>query len=268
MFHTVFARRPAVSSLPARSAALLALLAACATSAFAQETPVEAEPEVQTSAPAAVLTDAEARAELARTLPDTAPLADRLALLTRQRVAARVLGDQAARRQVLDQLVAIGKGQPDWPAWMLDAMNMQFTYGSQTRSIEMGEALVAESNLPPGVRANASSNLAWKYCQINDLRNCERLYAVAQRAFERLDASIGIDNLDYATGPAAADARRGAAQPRRSPTVASTRCATLPRSRAGARTASRAAVGADPKNGTYRGASTCTTTPPASWSTR
>jgi len=232
---------------------VVALLLASTACAVAQEVPIEAEPEVQTSAPAIAFTEGEARAELARTLPDTAPLKDRIDLLTRQRVASRVLGDQGARRQVLDQLVAIGKGQPDWYAWMLDAMSTQFTYGSQTRSIEIGEALVAEPNLPPGLRSNATSGLAWKYCQINDVRNCERMYDAAQRAFEKLDASIGADSFDYAKvqvlqARGEALRNRGDADGRVDALREAVAIARRRQDRIGTTT------GSDPKNGTYRAA--------------
>ena len=179
--------------------ASLGLALLLAGPAFAQETIEEPLPDVVTTAPAIVLSEAEARAAIAATLPDTAPLQQRIDLLLRQRAAARVLGEQAVRLRVLDQLIALGRGQPDRTAWMLDAMNAQFTFGSQTRSIELGEALVAESDLAPAIRANASSNLAWKYCQINDRRNCERAWSASQRAMDALPADLSPDSRDYAT---------------------------------------------------------------------
>ena len=163
----------------------------------AQEAEPASVPEAASALPI-VLTESQARDALAQTLPDTAPLEDRIALAQRQRSAARVLGEQAALLRALDQLVTIGRGRPDWSIWMLDLMNGQFTYGSQSKSIELGEALLAESNLMPGLRSNASSNLAWKYCSINDRRNCDRAWGVAQRAYAALPADFSAGNRDYA----------------------------------------------------------------------
>ena len=58
---------------------------------------------------------------------------------------------------------------------------------------------MAESGLTPGLKLNAASGLAWKYCQINDRRNCERMFGNAQAAFDQLPASLSADNRDYAT---------------------------------------------------------------------
>ena len=229
-------------------------LVGLSTVAFAQEPPAEAEPEVPSAVPPLAMSDTEARAALASTLPDTASAKDRIDLAARQRVASRILGDQGARLRALDLLIDLGKGQPDWPAWMLDAMGTQFTFGSQTRSIEIGEALVAVPDLAPGLRANASSGLAWKYCQINDLRNCERAFGVAQRAFEKLDAaSLGPDNYDYANtqylqAKGEALRNRGDADGRVTALREAVAIARRRQDRIGA------VVGTDPKNNTYRGA--------------
>ena len=193
--------RPSSSTGLVRRALLLLVIALAVGQtcpAIAQESSDDSIPEtLSLSTPPIALTDAEARAVLAATLPDAAPLAARIDLLLRQRAAGRVLGEQAARLAALEKLTTIGKGQPDWPVWMLDYMNAQFTYGNQTRSIEIGETLLAESSLSPAVRANTSSNLAWKYCQTNDRRNCERLYGNAQRAVADLPPSVTPDERDY-----------------------------------------------------------------------
>jgi CHAT domain-containing protein len=170
------------------------------TVGLAQQAPLEPVPDMAPpSGPALVMSDDEARAMLAQTLPDTAPIADRIDLLVRQRIAARIVGDQAALVRVLDQLTTLGKGQADWPLWMLDALNTQYTYGSQQRGIEIGEALVAEKNLSPGLRTNALSNLAWKYCESNDRRNCEGRFADAQASYDQLPSTLGPTDRDSAT---------------------------------------------------------------------
>ena len=229
------------------------LLATSPATADAQETIEEAAPDVVTSTPPIALTEAEARAALATTLPETAPTKDRIDLLIRQRSAARVVGEQATRIAVLDQLVAIGKGHPDWAAWMLDAMNAQFTYGSQSKGIAMGETLVAESGLSPLVRMNATSNLAWKYCQVNDLRNCERLYGTASRAIDQLPATADPSDLDYARvqflqAKGEVLRNRGDADGRVDALREAIAIARRRQDRVGA------ATGADPKNVAYRGA--------------
>jgi CHAT domain-containing protein len=165
----------------------------------AQQPPVEAVPDpIASPQPAAPLTPDDARAALAATLPETAPLPERIDLLVRQRAAGRVLGEQGAVLRALDQLTTIGRGRPEWPIWMLDLLNTQFTYGSQQKGIDAGEALLAEPGLMPGLRSNASSNLAWKYCEINDRRNCERAFGNAQSAFDQLPATFGADDRDRA----------------------------------------------------------------------
>lgn len=224
-----------------------------ATIVHAQEPAVEAMPEPTSSAPAIALTESEARAVLATPVPDGAPLDERIALLVRQRAASRILGEQASRLQALDQLVSIGKGRPEWASWMLDAMNGQFGFGSQTRGIEIGEALLAESNLTPGLRANASSNLTWKYCQVNDVRNCERAWGGAQRAIDQLPASLPPYERDYANvqflqAKSEVLRVRGDADGR----VAALREAVAIARRNQERVA--ATTGSDPKNYAYRGA--------------
>ncbi|MEO8935748.1 MAG: CHAT domain-containing protein [Burkholderiaceae bacterium] len=243
-------KRPARVAL----ATIVAILIGLPLVAPAQQSPAEAVPDLlPASAPPVVLTEVEARSALAQTLPDTAPLQDRIDLLLRQRAAARVLGDQGSLLKVLDQLTAIGKGRPDWANWMLDLMNGQFTYGSQTKSIEIGEALVAESGIAPGLRSNASANLAWKYCQINDRRNCERAWVVAQRAYEALPADFSAVNRDYATvqnlqAKGEAMRVRGDADGRVEALREAVAIARRNLERVGSTT------GADPKNVAYRGA--------------
>jgi CHAT domain-containing protein/tetratricopeptide (TPR) repeat protein len=166
----------------------------------AQQPPNEPIPDaVPALLPAAPQTSDEARAALAATLPETAPLAERIDLLVRQRGAGRVLGEQGAVLRALEQLTVIGRGRPEWPIWMLDLMNTQFTFGSQQKGIEAGEQLLAEPGLLPGLRSNASSNLAWKYCEINDRRNCERVFGNAQSAYDQLPATLGTGDRDRAT---------------------------------------------------------------------
>ncbi len=236
-----------------RVAGAVACAVGAAAVVHAQEPPTEAMPELVSSAPPIALTEDEARAALATPVTDSAPLDERIALLVRQRSASRILGEQAARLRALDQLVSIGKGRPEWPGWMLDAMNGQFGFGSQSRGIEIGEALLAESNLMPGLRANAASNLTWKYCQVNDVRNCERAWSVAQRASDQLPASLGANERDYANvqflqAKSEVLRTRGDADGRVTALREGVAVARRSQERIGA------ATGADPKNYAYRGA--------------
>ncbi len=234
--------------------AVAALLVSVAPG-FAQQPPIDADPGASTAAaPTIVMSDTEARTVLAAPpLPDTAPLQERIDALVRQRAAARIVGDQATGLQALDQLTTLGRGRPEWPSWMLDEMNTQFTFGSQQKGITIGEALLAEPDLKPGVRTNASSNLAWKYCQSNDRRNCERVFRDAQASYDRLPPDFSEANRDYATNQllqAKGEVLRlrGDADGR----VAALRQAMVVAHRIVDRVG--AANGTDPKNFYYRGA--------------
>jgi len=190
-FHSRFVRR---------ACARVAFTVACAfllAPVQAQEADEALPPPEPTAAPVVTMTATEARAVLAQTLPPTAPLDERIDLAVRQRTAARVVGEQASMLAALDQLVSIGKGRPEWSTWTLDAMNTQFVFGSQQRSLEIGEMLVAQKDLAPVLRSNALANLTWRYCAINDKRNCERVYANAVEAFAALPKDISQDQRDF-----------------------------------------------------------------------
>lgn len=170
-----------------------------ATVVRAQEVTPEAMPDSGVVTSRAIsMTPEDARTALAAQLPDDAPVQQRIDLLVRQRAAARILGEQATLIAVLEQLVEIGKDRPEWSAWLLDLMNTQFTFGSQQKSIEYGEKLLAQSNLDPLVKTNAAAGLAWKYCELADVRNCERVYEMSQRAFAALPATTSPEARNYA----------------------------------------------------------------------
>lgn len=231
----------------------MALCGALCGAAVAQQAPLEAIPDSAAAAARRDLSDDEARAALANNLPDTAPLADRIDAFARQRQAARVLGDEAVMLHALGQLVVIGRGRPEWPIWMLDRMNSEFNFGSQQTGIEVGEALLAEPNLLPGLRSNASSNLTWKYCQINDRRNCERMFGVAQSALEQLPPDMAANDRDGAT----TQFLQAKGEVQRSRGDADARVVTLREALVVARRfldRVAAANGTDPNNVVYRGA--------------
>ena len=157
----------------------------------AQDEGLESPPEVTVPPGASVsMTDDEARRTLATALPADAPLQQRLELLVRQRTAARIVGDQAALIRSLEQLTEAGKGNPEWARWMTDLMNAEFAFGSPKRSIAHGESLLAITDLDPFIRANVAASLAWKYCDANDVPNCERVYSLAQRAYSALPDTL------------------------------------------------------------------------------
>jgi CHAT domain-containing protein len=175
------------------------LLAAISSTVRSQEVPADAIPDVPLPASRPIsMTEVEARAVLATPVVENAPLQERIDLLARQRAAARILGEQAALVRALEQLAELGKGRPDWTIWMMDLMNTQFTFGGQQRGLEVGEKLLAESSLDPLLRANAAANLAWKYCEVSDLRNCERVYGLAQRSYAELPTTVNTTARDYA----------------------------------------------------------------------
>ena len=136
------------------------------------------------------MTDDEARKALAAALPPDATPQQRLDFLLRQRAAARIVGDQAALIRALEELATAAKGRPEWPRLMLELMNAEFTFGSPKKSIAHGENLLATTELDPLVRANVAASLTWKYCDSNDVPNCERVWGSAQRAYSALPASV------------------------------------------------------------------------------
>ena len=166
----------------------------------AQEGAVEAMPDAEAPAERQLpMTRDEAAAILAAPpLADDAPPATRIDAALRLRAAAGLVGDQAALIRALDVLVANGRERPEWPWWTMDAMNSQFTYGSQQKSLEYGERLLASTTLDPALRASATAALGWKYCEINDNRNCERLYALTERAYAALPATTIDTQRKYA----------------------------------------------------------------------
>jgi CHAT domain-containing protein len=167
--------------------------------AMAQESTAEPFPDLVAPPEHPIhMSDDEARRVLATPVPADAPIKERVDLLVRQRAAVRIVGDQAALIRDLEELADIGKGQPEWPNWMQELVTAQFTFGSQQRGLEYGEALLATPGLDPVFRANSAASLAWKYCEINDGRNCERLYATAQSAYADLPASTLSGARDYA----------------------------------------------------------------------
>ena len=190
----IFPRAPRVGA--ALSMAAVAIVLVLAPGALhAQEESLETPPDVAMPAGAPIsLSDDDARKALAATLPADAPLQQRLDLLLRQRAAARILGDQAALIRALEQLSEIGKGNPEWARWSLDLMNAEFTFGSPKRSIARGESLLAMPDLDPLLRSSVAASLAWKYCDSNDLSNCERTFAVAERAHSALPASMSASS--------------------------------------------------------------------------
>lgn len=159
--------------------------------ARAQDVPAEAIPDVAPSAerPLSMSND-EARAQLAAPFPADAPLAERINFLVRQRAAARILGEYATAFRVLQQLTELGKGSPTWSRWMFDWMTIEYTFGSQQQSFELGERLLASPDLTAEFRANAASRLTWMYCAAHDLLNCERTYAKAQQAYAALPPNL------------------------------------------------------------------------------
>ncbi len=128
---------------------------------------------------------------LAMPVPTDATPLQRIDLLIRQRAAARIVGDQAALIRALEQLTEIGKSEPDWTRFMLDLINAEFAFGSPKRSIEYGEKAAGGDGRDPAVRASVAASLTWRYCDASDVRNCERVFALAQRAYAALPAGIG-----------------------------------------------------------------------------
>ncbi|NDP42255.1 MAG: CHAT domain-containing protein [Aromatoleum sp.] len=166
---------------------------------WAQEGPAEPVPDVAPSPERQLdMTDDEARKVLATPVPADAPLKDRIDLSLRQRAAARLVGDQATAILALDRLVEIGKDRPEWASWMVELASSQFTFGSQQKSLEYGEKLLASTDLDPVLRANAAANLAWRYCEISDDRNCERVNTIAQRAYSDLPSTTPEGARNYA----------------------------------------------------------------------
>ena len=108
-----------------------------------------------------------------------------------------MLGDQATLIRALEQLVEVGKGRGEWPGWMQELVTAQFTFGSQQKGLEYGEALLATPGLDAAFFANSAASLTWKYCEINDGRNCERVYAIAQRAYADLPPGMLPGARDY-----------------------------------------------------------------------
>ena len=170
---------------------LVTLLSLTPATVWAQEAMQESPPDAaalpeQTQS----MTDDEARKALATPVPADATPRQRIDLLLRQRAAARIVGDQAALIRVLEQLTEVGKGEPDWARYMLDLINAEFTFGSPKRSIEYGEKLLGAPDLDPVLRASVAASLTWKYCDAHDARNCERVFAQAERAYAALPAGI------------------------------------------------------------------------------
>ena len=73
---------------------------------------------------------------------------------------------------------------------MTDLMNAEFAFGSPKRSVAHGECLLAMADLDPFIRSQVAASLAWKYCDANDLSNCERVYSLAQRAYTALPDTL------------------------------------------------------------------------------
>lgn len=69
-------------------------------------------------------------------------------------------------------------------------MSVEFHYGSQSRALELGEALIARSDIQPTVRSRAASELAWMYFDVNQIQQGNRVYAQAERAFVDLPPNV------------------------------------------------------------------------------
>ena len=135
---------------------------------------------------APIMTPDEARAILAEQLAADAALEARIALLSRQRLAAGLLGDRVATLRTLGQLVALTKGRPAWGGWMDALAAAEFLFGNQQRAIELGEELIAWPDISPELRARATSRLAYVYFDVNERDKANRAYAAAERAYAAL----------------------------------------------------------------------------------
>lgn len=180
--------KPAHILAAALAGAALALAPAAWAQSDGEEPPVEALEDAELGA--GRLTREDAARVLAEPLP--AEPEARFALLVRQYRAALLL-DQRAR--VVDSsrgLAEMARGRPGADQWVRRYLNAEFTWGSQGRANEAGEAFLADRGLSPEARAQVALRLAYFAAQGRDRAVLMRLWSRADGlAREVMQANAG-----------------------------------------------------------------------------
>ncbi|XHS78377.1 CHAT domain-containing protein [Burkholderiaceae bacterium UC74_6] len=135
------------------------------------------------------LDPAQARALLAKPLPDTLP--ERIAILQQQAGAAESLGDRPRQIAVLSELAKLGAGRPELETWVLPYLYAEFSYGNQGQARESGEALIADKRYSQQLRAGVALRVAWYAAQGTDraifARLASRADGMAREEIARLE---------------------------------------------------------------------------------
>jgi len=163
-----------------------AVLLAGPAKAQTEEAPPEGEP-VEFDGPR--LDPAQARAILAKPLPDTPP--ERIALLQQQAAATESLGDRPRQIELLSELARFGAGRPELERWVLPYLYAEFNYGNQGQARDFGETVIADKRYSQQLRAAVALRVAWYTAQGNDraviARLASRADGMAREEIARLE---------------------------------------------------------------------------------
>ncbi|WP_374657838.1 CHAT domain-containing protein [Inhella sp.] len=147
---------------------------------------------------------AEAQAVLQRPLPDDR--LPRLTLLDQQMHAARQLAQRGLQVALARRLVDEGRDHADWPTWLRAYLHAEFTWGEGTKALEACEPWLADTSLPPALRAGVALRQTYMAAHEGDLavtlnhwRRAQRLLAAwregGRAPVEVAERQLGIDAL-------------------------------------------------------------------------